>query len=218
MSIAFATDPTGAIATLDDLVEEIRDELDDSGYSLTKIYRAIARAEAYFNRELRVPQMETEYSFSVNTESTDLPSDFLQMRAIYQQGSPDRALRSMAPDGMRRLFMGQTGIAAAYAIEGRRLIVAPVGDADLTMLYYAAIPPLNEGAPTNWLLVEYPDIYLHHVLAILFNKTGDGERGLVNMNMAVQLIEQANKTGRNARFGAGPLNPFLVQQVSGTRI
>lgn len=218
MPIAFSTDPNSAITSLNELVAEIRDEMDDSGYSTDKIYRAIGRAEAFFNRELRVPQMETEYQFGVTAETTDLPFDFLQMRAIYQEGSPDSPLRSMAPDGLRRLYRGTAGTPAAYAIEGRRIIIAPVGNASLTMLYYAKIPALNEDGPTNWLLVDYPDLYLHYVLSILFAKTGDRERATDSLSIATGLIEQANRQARNARWGAGPLTPVLVHQVTGTRI
>lgn len=218
MSIAFRTDPTSAITTLDDLVAEVRDEMDNSGYPADKIYRAIARAEAFFNRELRVPQMETEYQFGVTGEATNLPLDFLQMRSVYREGAADSPLRSMSPDGLRRLYQGQSGIPAAYALENRRVVVGPVGSASLTMLYYAAIPPLNESSPTNWLLVDYPDLYLHQVLAILFAKIGDDTRAATNLGLATGLIAQANRQARNARWGASPLTPFLVQQVAGTRI
>jgi hypothetical protein len=215
---AFSVDSASAITTLDDLVAEVRDEMDDSGYSLPKILRAIARAEAFFNRELRVPQMETEAALTVAGEGTDLPADFLQLRAVYQEGSPDRPLRSMSPSSLRQLYYGQSGTPAAYAIENRSVSVAPVGDANVTILYYAAIPTLNESNPSNWLLAEYPDIYLHQVLAILFAKIGDDGRAASNLGIAGALIEQANKTGRNGRWGAGPLNPVLVQQVPGARI
>lgn len=218
MTVAFSTDPASAITSLDDLVAEVRDELDDDAYPLAKIYRAIGRAEALFNRELRTPQMETELQFGVTGESTSLPVDFLQMRAIYREDSPDRPLRSMAPDGLRRLFMGQAGVPVAYALENRRLIVGPVGDASLSMLYYAAIPPLTEANPQNWLLLEYPDLYLHQVLAIIFAKIGDRGRASDNLGIALSIVEQANMAGRRARFGAGPLTPLLVTQVPGTRI
>lgn len=218
MSIAFSTDPNSAITSLDDLVFEIRDEMDDSGYSAIKIYRAIARAESFLNRELRLAQMETELQFAVTQEATDLPLNFLQMRAIYQEGSPDTPMRSMSPDGLRKLYRGQTGRPSAYALENRRLIVGPVGNATLTMLYYAAIPPLNESSPTNWLLRDYPDLYLHQVLAILFAKLGDDNRAALNLGIASNLIERANRQSRRSRWGASPLTPMLVQQVSGARI
>jgi hypothetical protein len=217
-TIAFSTDPIGAITTLSDLIAEIRDEMDDEGYALPKILRAIGRAEAMFNRELRVPQMETELQFGVTDEVTPLPLDFLQMRAIYQDGAIDRPLASMSPDGLRSLFFGQPGEPKAYAIENRSLVIGPVGDASLKMLYYARIPPLTEANPTNWLVAEYPDLYLHQVLAILFAKIGDEARASTNLGIALGLIERANTAGHNARWGASPLAPLLVTQIRGTRI
>ena len=218
MSIAFATDPNSAITTLPDLVTEIRVEMDDSGFPVERIYRAIARAEALFNRELRVPQMETEAQFPVTQEATDLPLGFLQMRAVYSEGGPDAPLRSMSPDGLRKLYLGQAGTPKAYALENRRIVVGPVGNASITMLYYAAIPSLNEDSPTNWLLVDFPDLYLHQVLAILFAQIGDESRAATNLGLASALIEQANRQAKRARWGASPLTPLLVPQVRGARI
>jgi hypothetical protein len=217
-AIAFPTDPEGYISNLTQLVAEIRDEMDDDGYSLEKIYRAIGRAEAMFNRQLRVPQMEFELDVAVTQEATDLPADFLALRAVYQEGSPDRTLRSMSPAGLRQLFLGRDGIPQAYALENMRLIVAPVGQASITLLYYAKLTPLTDDNPTNWLLRDYPDLYLHQTLAILFAKTSDRERAADNFGLATALIAQANEAGRKARWGAAPLTPNLVTQIPGARI
>lgn len=217
-SIAFPSDTASYITTLTQLVEEIRDEMDDSGFDRDRIYRAIGRAESMFNRELRVPQMETEIDIAVTQEGTDLPQDFLALRAVYQEGAPDRTLKSYSPAGIRELYQGRSGTPEAYAIENRRVIIGPVGTVSLTVLYYAKVPPLTDNNPTNWLLVEYPDIYLHQVLAILFAKTGDRDRAADNLGLAMGLIERANSAGRHARWGASPLAPVLVQQVRGSRI
>jgi len=217
-TIAFSTDTESYISNLTQLVEEIRDEMDDDGYSLTKIYRAIGRAEAMFNRLIRAPQMETEIDIAVTQESTDLPADFLALRSVYQEGSPDSPLRSMSPAGLRNQYRGRDGTPEAYALENMRLVIGPVGDTLLTLLYYAKLVPLTDNNPTNWLLREYPDLYLHQVLAILFGKTGDRDRAADNLSLATALIEQVNSAGRKARFGAGPLTPMLVPQVRGARI
>ena len=112
----------------------------------------------------------------------------------------------------------QAGQPAAYALENRRIVVAPVGDAPLTMLYYALIPFLTDVNQSNWLLVEYPDLYLHQVLAILFAKIGDTDRAATNLSIATALIECANAAGRAARWGSSPLTPLLVKQVRGARM
>lgn len=217
-TIAFPVDSENYISSLTQLIAEIRDEMDDDGYSLDKIYRAIGRAEAMFNRQVRAPQMETEVDLNVTTESTDLPTDFLALRSVYQEGSPDSSLRSMSPAGLRHQYRGRDGTPEAYALENMRLVVAPVGDTLLTLLYYAKLVPLTDNNPTNWLLREYPDLYLHQTLAILFGKTGDKERAADNLSIATALIEQVNAAGRKARFGAAPLTPSLVTQVRGSRI
>lgn len=218
MTIAFATDPDNYISNLTQLIEEIRDEMDDDGYSLDKIYRAIGRAEAMFNRLIRVPQMETETDLVVVSEATELPLDFLALRAVYSEGDPDRALRAMSPAGLRKQYLGRAGTVQAYALENNRLIVGPVGNASLTVNYYAKLVPLTENNPTNWLLRDYPDLYLHQALAILFGKTGDRERASENLGLAAALIEQVNNAGRKARWGSAPLSPMLVTQVPGSRI
>ena len=218
MTVAFSTDTESYISNLSQLIDEIRDEMDDSGYSLDKIYRAIGRAEAMFNRLLRCPQMETERDLSITSEATELPLDFLGLRAVYVEGSPDRTLLALSPAGLRYQYQGRSGTPAAYALENNRLLVAPVGDVSLTITYYAKLIPLTDNNPTNWLLREYPDLYLHQTLAILFGKTGDRERAADNLGLASALVEQVNNAGRKARWGAAPISPVLVTQVRGSRV
>lgn len=217
-TIAFSIDPDNYISNLTQLVEEIRDEMDDGGYSLDKIYRAIGRAEAMFNRQLRCPQMETETDLNVTSEATELPLDFLALRAVYKEGSPDETMRAMSPAGLRYQYQGRDGTPMAYALENNRLIIGPVGSVSLTVTYYAKLTPLTDNNPTNWLLREYPDLYLHQTLAILFGKTGDRDRAADNLSIATALIEQVNNAGRKARWGSAPLTPVLVTQVKGSRI
>lgn len=206
-----------ALENLTDLLAEVRDEMDDDTFSEERFYKAVARAEAVFNRQLRTPQMETRDTLAVTGEITDLPADFLELRAIYQEGSPDRVMHSMSPGGLRSLYYGQTGTPVAYAIVRQTLVVAPVGDATLKIVYYARIPALTSDAPTNWLMTEHPDLYLHQVLAILFNKISDSERATLNLSIANDLIADVKRSAQQSRWGAGPLVPRGIQQVWGAR-
>lgn len=218
MAISIDTSPANAISDLNDLIVEVRDEMDDDAFAVDKIYRAITRAEAMFNRELRCPKMETEYQLAVTSEQTELPVDFLQLRAVYAEGSPDNPLDSLSPAGLRQRYQGVSGTPKGYAIENRRLIVGPVGDVTATLVYYARIPALTEANPSNWLLDEHPDLYLHQVLAILFNKIGDSERAAANATYAAELLASINDSGKKNRWGAGPLVPRGIQQVWGARV
>jgi len=218
MSIAILTSPENAISSLSDLVDEVRDEMDDDGFAEARIYRAIARAEAVFNRDLRCPRMETETQFTTSAEATELPTDFLQLRSVYLEGSPDNPLTSMSPAGLRQLYRGQSGAPVAYALENRRIVLAPVGQATVTLLYYARVPALTEANPANWLLDESPDVYLHQVLAILFNKTGDTERAALHLGIATDIVASINASGRKNRWGSGPLTPNTMTQVRSARL
>ena len=215
MTLAFDTSPANAIANLADLIEEIRDELDNDAFDLNKIYRALGRAEARFNRDLRTERMETETDLSITDEETDLPLDFLEMRNIYAEGSPDNPLKSLSPAGIRSLYLGQSGTPSAYAIENRRIIVAPVGAALLTLVYYQRIPALTVDNPANWLIEDMPDLYLHQALAILYNKLRDDTAAQINQQAANAIIDSANKAALRGHWGGAPLTPVLIRQVQG---
>lgn len=215
MSLAINTSPANAIANLTDLIEEIRDELDNDSFALDKIYRAIGRAEARFNRDLRTERMETETSLSITEEVTDLPIDFLELRHVYVEGAPDNPLRTMSPAGIRSLYRGQAGCPKAYAIENRRIVVAPVGLANLTLNYYQRIPSLTVDNPVNWLVEDMPDLYLHQVLAIIYNKLRDSDAAAMNQVAADGILDSANRAAFAGHWGSAPLVPMLVRQTGG---
>ena len=218
MSIAVSTSPQNAISNITDLIDEVRDEMDDDAFDRERILRSIGRAEARFNRELRTPQMETAILFMATEEITDLPNDFLQMRLIYQEGTPDSPLQPLAPAQLRRGFQGVAGRPRAYAIENRRIIIAPVGSTALQMTYYQRIPALTDDNPTNWLIDEHPDLYLHQVLANLFNKIGDGEKAASNLAITNDLIAQIQAAAQTSAWGSGPLHPRRSCGVRGVII
>ncbi len=214
MSIAINTSPANAIADLSDLVREIRDEMDDDGFDMARILRAITRAEAHFNRQLRLPRMEKSAILTTSNDGAELPLDYLAVLHVGCANTPDHLLLSTTPGNLARrdgLPMG------AYAIEGRRIVVAASCPQYLRITYHARIPALTQDNPANWLLDHHADLYLHQVLAILFAKIGDTERASHNQAVADQVMVDVQRVGRRARFGAGPLIPAGMQQVRGVR-
>lgn len=218
MSISINVSAPGAIPDLDTLKTSVADWLDRDDLE-DKIPVFIQMTEAMFNRELRAPEMERTTIGSVTGEDTSLPDDYLAMRAIYVEGSPDRPLRGMSPTAIRQTFDGSTGLPVAYALVsgGIRLIPPPSATTLLTMDYFAKIDPLSIYTPSNWLLEKHPDAYLYGTLYNAEIYLDNAPRAAQWKGLVDEVISRVNTTSRNDRYGAGPLVPSTVNQVSGSR-
>lgn len=218
MSISLALSTPGAIPDLDTLKSTVADWLDRDDLA-TKIPTFVLLAESLFNRELRTPEMEVTTTFTVSDEDTPLPSDFLAMRAIYREASPDTPLRAMSPTALKQEFSGTTGVPVVYALVSGaiRLAPPPANDELLTMDYFASIDHLSVAIPSNWLLEKHPGAYLYatllHAECYLDNATRAAQwKGLLD-----EVMGRIIKNARGNRFGAGPLVPNTVTQVSRAR-
>lgn len=218
MSISIAVASTSAIPDYQTLVSTVGDWLDRDDL-VAKVPTFILMAEAMFNRELRTPDMEKAALLVATGETTDLPADYLAMRSIYVEGSPDRPLRGLAPTAIRQEYDGSSGVPTAYTLVDRGLVLAPppAGSTTLHLDYFARIDALNDASMSNWLLEKHPDAYLYATLfyaeAHLDNATRAGQwKALLDQTMGA-----INKAARSDRFGAGPLVPNTAVQVRGAK-
>lgn len=216
MSISLNVSVPGAIPNYKALQTSVGDWLNRSDLG-PQIPTFIQMAEALFNRELRCQQMEKTVTGEASGEDSTLPDDYLAMRAIYEEGSPDRPLKGTSPTAERIVSDGTSGQPLYYALvsNGIRLIPPPSSPILLTMDYFASIPPLSSYQPSNWLLLQHPDAYLYgtlyHAEAYLDNATRAGQwKGLVD-----SVLQRINQQARNDRYGAGPLVPSGITQVRG---
>ena len=217
MAISLDVSAPGAIPDYDTLKTTVSDWLDRADID-DRIPVFVLMAEAMFNRELRCTQMEKSATGQATAEDMPLPPDYIAMRSIYVEGSPDRPLRGIAPSALRQEFDGTAGAPVAYSLVsgGIRLAPPPADSTLLTMDYWARIDGLSTAAPSNWLLETHPDAYLYATLfnaeAFLDNATRAAQwKGLLE-----QTISRINKTASNDRYGAGPLVPNTVNQVWGS--
>jgi hypothetical protein len=218
MSISIALSPLGAIPDRDTLITAVNDWLDRDDLD-AKIPMFIQMAEAQFSRELRAPLMERTATFSATDEDTGLPEDYIAMRAVYQEGSPDRPLKGIAPTAIREGYDGSTGTPVAYCLVsgGIRLIPPPSAPILLTMDYFARIDHLTVSTPTNWLLDQHPDAYLYGTLFNAEIYLDNAPRAAQWKGLLDQVVDRINRTSRNDRYGAGPLVPSTVRQVGSAR-
>jgi hypothetical protein len=222
MSFSIAVLSPGAIPDRDTLIDAIQKWLDREGDTVVTdmIPMFIALAEAEFNRQLRCPDMEnTAPLMAAADEDTPLPSDYLAMRAIYVDGSPDRPLKAISPSAIRQNYDGTTGTPVAYALVSGviRLAPPPASQLLLRMDYWARIEPLSVLSPANWLLLGHPGAYLFMALAFAEDYLDNDVKAQKYLGWAQTIVQDINKAGRSDQYGAGALVPSTVNQVSGSK-
>lgn len=69
--MAFAITPPayGALTNYNDLIAEVRDQLDDTGYPESRIERALRKAEAHFRRELPMGDLPVSVAVTITDDS-----------------------------------------------------------------------------------------------------------------------------------------------------
>ena len=132
----------------------------------SRIPEFIALAETRINRRLRIRAMETVYNADTasSTKLYALPTGFAGMRSFKLNTDPLTDLDYMTPENMDRIWAGSsTGKPKAYTLEGDNLRLSPTPDGayEMELLYYKKFDALSDAAPTNWLMLNAPDVLLY---------------------------------------------------------
>jgi hypothetical protein len=130
----------------------------------------IKMAEARFNRKLRVRQNEKRATAGLDAGFITLPSDWLEAIALrlvidgkpvsLELGTPEQLVQAR-----RNAVIGGQTSPALYRFIGNQIEVAPYvsGEATMELEYHCKVPDLATNA-TNWVLAEWPDLYLYGAL------------------------------------------------------
>ena len=89
------------------------------------------------------------------------------MREIHLDTSPITSLQYLTPEMLYRVWAGSTsGKPNAYSIIGNQIYFGetPDGGYDYVMTYYKTFDELSDAAPTNWVILNAPDVYLYGTL------------------------------------------------------
>jgi hypothetical protein len=154
-----------AINTYGTLQTAVANWLDRDDLS-SRIPEFISLAEAIFNRTLRIRAMETTVSDNTPSGSKEdaLPTGYLQMREIHLATSPVVSLSYITPEIMYRIRAGSTNAKPnSYTILGDNILFGPTPDGvyAYSMTYYKALEALSDAAPTNWAILNAPDLYMY---------------------------------------------------------
>jgi hypothetical protein len=190
---------------------------------IARVPTFIQLAEAKFNRQLFVRQMEQRSTALVDTASSEpefisLPGDFQSMRRVRLSsvtGKPCLEFKSGTQiDEYRFGISDVAGQPRYFTVFGDEIEIAPTPDAAYTieMVYRKSIPPLAVNDP-NWLLALAPDLYLYGALleSAPYLKE-DGRIQTWGLGFAAALGD-LNALGLTSTFNAGPMTVRVSGQV-----
>ena len=129
----------------------------------------IALAEARIQRSLlaRVQEVETEITMTVGSRYAALPSDFDAPIAVWSKASlPREELPQRLPEQLPGSNVN--GYPEAWAIDGSNIAFdKPASSAWALDFRYSKPLALSDSEPTNYILTNYPDVYLFGALVEL---------------------------------------------------
>jgi len=143
------------------------------------IDNCIQYAEDTVNRELRTMNQVQEWSTAVSGEFTALPSDFMGFeRVTISANGKDYPLSYGSPYNLSLRDEAMSGPPMYYTVVNNQLQVNPPPDTshNISALYWERIPALTPLNTTNWLVEQYPLVYLSGALSDAFMFVMDDQR------------------------------------------
>lgn len=120
--------------------------------------------EARINRTLRVRQMETIATLTPAAGVATVPADYLEWRALTYLGDVYQDLEYVVPAIFTEYYPDNpTGAPPRlWTLVGDTINLRPIdsNNTSLRLQYFAKIAALSDANTSNWLLVNYPDLYL----------------------------------------------------------
>jgi hypothetical protein len=167
----------------------------------------ITSTEAEIAARLRHWRGEERTTLTATTQFTALPADFIEVTRVTASGTTPIRLELVASGEMQMLREANfdtAGVPAFYAITAGELELYPTPSAsyDIDLAYWAKPPALSVSNTSNWVLVNYPDLYLYGAVSRGYAYLQDEGRaantkGLFDFALSVALAD-----GDRGKYGA----------------
>jgi hypothetical protein len=202
-----------ALTTYSELLASIEDWLNRVG-SPEVAARAsdfIALAEARHNRELRARQMVKRATAPLDAGFITLPGDWLEAKQVQLNidGRPRRLeyVTLEHADDVRASFNYDEVQPRFFNVTGGQLEVVPTvkGEAEIEMTYFARIPALSDSNASNWLLQQWPDLYLYGALVHSAPYLRDDERVMTWAGMYDRALAEIKLADERAVYSGSTL-------------
>lgn len=190
---------------------------DEDTTLISRVPTFVQLFETKMNRDLSCRQMETRsttltYPGANEPEYIALPDNYQNMRRIRITAGAARRpqlsfLSPVQADEFRTARGDAPGMPQYFTIFGNEIELVPTPDAvyRIEMIYRAGITNLSDANPTNWLLLEAPDLYLYGTLMEATSYIKNDARITTWAQLMVNARDSMNDSSMNAEFNAGPI-------------
>ena len=200
-----------ALSTYAELQTSIANWLNRSDLSTEITGDFIVLTEKDINSKLRIRKMISETSITIDAETEDLPTGFLQVRDFFiTEGGTKHSLTYMTPVQMDQIKGSSTsGMPEVYTILGDKFRFAPTPASSYTatLNFYKEFDPLSDSNTTNYILANHPAIYLYGSLYHAANFLGGVEPARLQQwqGMYTTALERLERNDREDQYGNAPL-------------
>jgi len=166
----------------------------------------IALAEAQIARDIRHWRQEKRVTTLVNEQYENLPIDWLEMIQIQLTAGGRLQVISAAELQERKEASSIAQKPKHYRLTSDQIEFYPAPDSsyEVAMQYYARVPALSDAETFNWILTEYPDIYLYGSLVHAAPYLADDQRITVWAALYQSAVDALNQDNTKSRV-SGPL-------------
>lgn len=120
-------------------------------------------------RELRIRTMEESINSTIASGVVALPSDYVELKYAYVDGSPVQYLKRTNAQTLIEQYPTRSSDAKPLhiSVDAGNFIFGPYPDSDYTIkgTYYKRLPALSDANTTNWFTTNAPGILLFAALS-----------------------------------------------------
>ena len=137
---------------------------------VARVATFIQGAEVRANRWLRDRNMQAQNTATISARLTELPEGFAEPISAQARLGGVETWANLDPAPIEWLNAAEQGASLGrpryFGVQGRSLVLSPAPDQaySIKLTYFQRLPPLSVSNPSNWLLEEAPDVYLHGAL------------------------------------------------------
>jgi len=179
----------------------------DSPYSA--IDDGLAIFESWVNRNIRHRRMiTTATGLTIVSNELQHPTDFLEWFQLLNTTSP-RLIEIVSNDAMtyqKEQTMTGNPRFATVNNTGTELYPVPADTTGMTTIYYAKLAGLSGSNTTNWLLTNYPDLYLAGCILSMAGYVRDSQQKAELQDMLANGLDELKKEGQRTQYGGSVLS------------